>query len=169
MTTYRRSILQNILPDNSGDVYYSPFIEHASGDFWKQSIGVFKQDASNVNYLYGSSEIPLEYNSAGTSKIISVWTAAATTGNVQWDFDYRSVAGNDSTSLDQTTAQEQLTVSDAAPSSAFNRLEASMTLTSSNLSGGSTLQWRLGRDGPSESSSMADEALLFDLLLEYED
>lgn len=170
MATHRISILgQNTLPDSSGDVYFDAFANHASNDRWKHLVGVFKQDTGSVNYLYGTFEVPQNYNASGTTKIIVVWTSAATAGDVQWDFNFRSVSGNDSESLDQTSETEQETVADVAPSAAFERLESEMTPTNSNFAAGDTVQWELGRDGPNESSSMADETLLIDLLFEYTD
>lgn len=169
MATLRRSLLANILPDNSGDVYPDGFENHASNDFWKQTVMVFAQDTANVNYLYGSAEIPEEY--VDTANAVVIWTAAATTGDVQFDFEYRVVDGNDTESLDQATAEQAVTVGDSAPSAAFERLESSVALTDANLHAGATIQWRLGRDGPTEDAgtSMADEVLVFDLMLEFND
>lgn len=158
----------NTVPDSSGNVFVEPYTVKATNDVWGGLITVFNDTATRLG-LRGFISVPKNYNSGGTVKIVVVWTATATSGNVVWDFDYRGVTGNDAESLDQTGQQEQLTVTDAAPGAAHRRLEVTMTVTAGNLAADDTLEWELFRDGASGSDTMAAAALLFDVLLEYTD
>jgi len=56
-------------------------------------------DTATRDLLYGLFNVPKNY--VGTASVIIVWTTTAITGNVVWDFDYRTVAGDDANSLDQ--------------------------------------------------------------------
>jgi len=166
MATFRLPILDwSVLPISPGDVYITGYEEFATNDVWKSLIAVFKDTATRIG-LTGRFNVPKNY--VGTPKLIVVWTSPATSGNVVWDFDYRAVGGNDTESLDQTGNQESVTATDAAPSAAHERLEVPITLTAANLAVDDTVEWSLFRDGAA-ADTMADNALLVDLLFEYAD
>jgi hypothetical protein len=168
MATHRISLLSGAIPDNSGNVFIEPYTVKATNDVWGGLVTIFNDTATRLG-LRGFVSVPKNYNSGGTTKIVVVWTSTATSGNVVWDADYRAVTGDDSESLDQTSNQESVTVTDAAPGAANRRLEALMTLTAGNLAAGDTLEWELFRDGANGSDTMAAAAILFDVLLEYTD
>lgn len=170
MATLRRSMLGNsTVPDTSANVYAVPYSEHATNDNWKHLVWVYEGNSSTKDSLYGSFEVPSNY--VGTAKFIVVWTGASTSaaGNVVWDMDFRAVGGNDTESLDQATAQESETVTDAGPSAIHERLEAEMTPTAGNFAADDTVEWILSRDGVDAADTYNDEALLFDLIFEYSD
>lgn len=163
----------SIFLDNSGDVDYEPYSILATNDFWYG--GVFRFGANNAaaptvrSCIGGMSSLPWNVASTvTTAAIVPVWTSTITTNAVVWDFDYRIVGGDDTTSLDQTTATETLTVTDTAPGAANRRMTPSITATAANFSGtgGQTLQWNACRDGVDAADTLAGSALLVDLQLQ---
>lgn len=167
MATHRVPILDwSMSPDSTGNVTFEPYDIKATNDVWKALVGVYADTNTRLG-LRGRFNVPKNY--VGTAKLVAVWTSTATSGNVVWDCDYRAVGGNDAESLDQTSNQESVTVTDAAPGAANRRLEALLTLTSANLAVDDTVEFELFRDGADGADTMAAAALLFDLLFEYSD
>lgn len=170
MATFRIPILSMVRPDATGECFPQPYSVLATNDVFPRIIWRF--GSSNVaqpsarHGLYGGFVVPKNY--VGSPKAIIVWTTTLTSGNVVWDFDYRAIGGDDSESLDQT-AQETLTVTDAAPSAAHERLETSVTLTAANLAVDDEVEFLLARDGADAADTMAGSAMLFSLLFEYTD
>jgi hypothetical protein len=158
-------------PDNSGECWLEPYGILASNDAW--NYGVFRFGASNAaqptvrHGLYGQFRVPQNYVTSAV--IVPVWTATVTTGDVVWDFDYRTVGGDDTTSLDQAGVEESVSVTDASPTAAHRRLTASLSLTSGNLAAGETVQFYLARDGTDASDTMAGSAILHGLYFQYSD
>jgi hypothetical protein len=106
----------------------------------------------------------------GTANLVIVWTTTAITGDVDWDFEYRAVGGNDTESLDQTSEDEAVTGNDIAPSAIHERMEISISLTDGNFAADDTVEWQLSRDGVTEAGGgIAAKVLLFDLFFEYAD
>ena len=106
MATQRISILgANTVPDASGNVYFQPYNIVAANDVWRHLVVIFA-DSATRDLLYGQFEVPQNY--VGNAKIYPIWTAQVTSGNVVWDFDYRTVGGDDTTSLDQSGVEEAL-------------------------------------------------------------
>ena len=165
MATYRVSIFGSLIPDSSGNVYYDNYANIASNDVWKHQPLVFK-DTSTRDIAYGLFNVPKNY--VGTAKVYPVWTTTATSGNCIWDFDYRTVGGDDTTSLDQSGVEEALTVTDAAPGAAHRRLTPSMTFTAANLAADETVEFLIARDGAS-SDTIAASVMLHDLIFEWAD
>ena len=169
MATYRLPLITwASVPDNSGNVWVEPLTVAATNDVWAHFVARFKDTSTRIG-LYGCANIPKNYNSSGTTSLVVVWTATATSGNVVWDCDYRAVGGNDSESLDQSGNQESVSVTDAAPGASMRRLEASATLTASNIAADDTLQFTVFRDGTDGSDTMAADALMVGLFLQYTD
>lgn len=172
MSTIRKSILGvNTLLDSTGDAFFEPYSILATNDIFKHAI--LRLGASNAaaptvkSGVYGATTIPKDFNSSGTTKVYIYWTSTLTSGNVVFDFDYRSVGNDDSESLDQATFQESLTVTDAAPTSANNLLITSVTLTSSNLAADDIMEFFVGRDGADGSDTLAGSAIVHAVVLEY--
>lgn len=167
MATYRVPIIgHHTLPDTSGSVFFEPFPVKASNDRWKLGCWIFNDTSTRLE-LYSGFTVPKNY--VGTAKVIIVWTTSATTGNAVWDFDYRAVGGNDAESLDQTTQDETVTVTDAAPGAAYRRLETSITLTAGNFAADDTVEYLIARDGADGSETLAAAAILWDVYFEYAD
>lgn len=172
MATHRIPILGwSARPDDTGECFFEPYDLLATNDVWDRLIARF--GASNSAQptvragLHGGFTVPKNYVSA--PKIIFVWTATLTSGNVVWDFEYRTVGGDDTTSLDQAGTEESLTVTDAAPGAAHRRLETSVSLTAANLTVDEEVSFFLARDGADAADTMAGSALLFQALFEYAD
>lgn len=169
MATHRIPILgANTNPDPAGTnpPFFEPYGIKATNDAWQHLNCIFN-DTATKDKLFGLLNVPKNY--VGTAKIIVVWSSTATSGNVVWEFAYRSVGGNDTTSLDQSGVEETATATDAAPGAANRRLEVEIALTSANLAADETIEFYLARDGSSGSDTMAAAAALFQLFFEYSD
>lgn len=167
MATHRLPILgANTVPDDSGDMFFEPYSIKATNDVWEYLVAIFNDSGTRIG-LRGQFTVPQNY--VGTAKIVPVWTSTATSGDVEFDFDYRAVGGNDTESLDQAGTQESVNQNDTAPSAAHERMEAELALTSANISAGDTVQWEFFRDGTDGGDTMAAAAIVHDLLFEYAD
>ena len=167
MSTQRIAILGfGTVPDDSGDAFFEPYAVKAANDQWKRLVGVLNDTTSRVGF-YGGFVVPKNY--VGSPKIIVVWTSTATTGDVELDFDYRAVGGDDTESLDQTGTQESVNVNDTAPSAVHERLEAALSLTAGNLAADDEVEFGLFRDGTDSGDTMAASAIIFSVLFEYSD
>lgn len=169
MATHRLFIpAATLAPDPGGTnpPVPEPYTITATNDFWKHDILKYL-DTSTKDSAYGIFEVPQNY--VGTAKFYVVWTSPTTSGNVVWEVAYRTVGGDDTTSLDQTTAEETLTVTDAAPSATDRRLIPSLTATAGNFSVGESVELKVSRDGTSGSDTMAGNAILHGVMFEYTD
>jgi len=160
----RISILSN-LALQSANVYPAALDISATNDRWKHKVYTFANSGSVRISVHGSFSLPMNYSTNAALKV--VWTSPATSGNIVWDFDYRAITGDNAESLDQTSQQESVSVTDSAPTAAFSRLEASVNLTSGNFAAGDTVQFEFARDKSDAADNLANVGLLFDLLLDY--
>ncbi len=167
MATHRVPILGfGTVPDTSGDVFFEPYTIKATNDVWGRLVAIFNDTATRIG-LQGGFTVPKNY--VGSPKIVVVWTATATTGDVEWDFDFRAVGGDDTESLDQSGTQESVNINDTAPSAAHERMEASLTLTAGNFAVDDEVEFTLFRDGTNAGDTMAAAAIVFAVLFEYSD
>src|SRR3972149_4594341 len=131
MATHRLPILGwATVPDSSGNVFFEPQSVKGTNDPFAQLVAIFNDTATRIG-LGGRFTVPKNY--VGTAKLVVVWTATAIAGDVEWDFDYRAVGGDDSESLDQAGTQESVNLNDTAPGAAHRRMEVALALTSANL------------------------------------
>lgn len=162
----RMSIMGDVKPDTTGRCFLAPYDNYATNDLFRHLVAVFNDPSSGQAHgFYGRLDVPDNFGSAPV--IIPVWTATATTGNCRWRFSYRAVGGDNAESLDQATFQEQVLLTDAAPSAAHNRLAPSLALTAGNLAAGDTIEYLFERLDDSGTDTMAAVALLHDLLFSY--
>lgn len=167
MATHRIPILGfGTIPDASGDVFFEPYSVKATNDVWKRLVAIFNDTSTRIG-LRGGFVVPKNY--VGTPKIIVVWTSTAITSDVEWDFDYRAVGGDDTESLDQTGTQETVNINDTAPSAIHERMEAALALTAANLAADDEVEFELFRDGTDGGDLMAAAAIVFQVLFEYTD
>jgi hypothetical protein len=159
------------VPDSTGDAFFEPYSILATNDLFRHLIlrcGASNSAAPTVKAgVYGRFRVPEDYNTGGTVTCKVYWTSTLTSGNVVFDLDYRAIGGNDTESLDQGTYQESLTVTDAAPSAANERMEASMTITASNLAAGDTVEFFFGRDGADGADTLAGSAIVHEVIFSY--
>lgn len=154
------------VPDGSGNVFVEPYSTKATNDVWDKLVWIFNDTSTRMG-LRGSFDVPKDY--VGSPAIIVVWTATATSGDVEWDFDYRAVGGDDAESLDQSGTQESVNANDTAPSAAHERMEISLSLTAGNLAADDHLEFELFRDGTDAGDTMAAAAIVHSVLFEYAD
>lgn len=167
MATRRESILGwATVPDPTGEVFLEPYSIKATNDVWKNLVVVFSDSGTRIG-IYGLFDVPQDY--VDTANVIFVWTSTAIIGDVEWDFEYRAVGGNDIESLDQAGTQESVNANDTAPSAAHERMEISIALTDGNFAAGDTVEFFAVRDGTDAGDTMAVSALLFGLFFEYAD
>jgi hypothetical protein len=169
MATFQMSILGAAsVPDATGRCFMEPYSIKATNDLFRHMVFVFNDPSSSEAHgIYGVFLIPQNY--VGTPRVYPVWTSTATSGNVKWDFDYRAIGGDDTESLDQNSFQQQLTVTDAAPSATNERNTPSLSLTAGNLAAGDTVEFYLTREDGGGVDTMAAAATLHDLIFEYAD
>lgn len=167
MATHRISIIGwSAVPDGTGDVFLEPYDVKATNDVWDRLVLVFNDTATRIG-IHGHFDVPQNY--VGTANLIVVWTTTATTGDVEWDFDYRAVGGNDAESLDQAGTQESVNSNDTAPSATDERMEISIALTDGNFATGDTVEWAFFRDGSDAGDTISGAVQVHDLLFEYAD
>ena len=167
MATHEISLLgPSTVPDTSGNCWQEPYTIAATNDVWALLVYRFKDSGTKVG-VYGQFTVPQNY--VGTAAVKPVWTATATTGNIVWQFEYRTVGGDDTTSLDQAGTEETPNVTDAAPTAAHRRLQPTISPTSANFAAGETVEYYFVRDGSVVGDTLAADGLLFDLLLSYSD
>jgi len=168
MTTRREKMLGwSTKPDNSGEVFFEPYGIKATNGKWDRMVGIFN-DSATKDGLHGSFDVPKGY--VDTANLIIVWTSIATSGDVDWELEYRAVGGDDTESLDQATAQESVPVNDIAPSAINERMEVSVSLTDGNFAIDDTVSFILFRDGVVEAGGgIVAAVILFGLFFEYND
>jgi hypothetical protein len=166
MAKHRWPILNwSMIPDGDGDAFIEPYDIKATNDAWKRLVLIFN-DSGVKDVLHGGFTVPQNY--VGTPKLAITWTSTATSGDVEWDFDYRAVGGDDTESLDQATAQESVNLNDTAPSAIHEKMECLITL-SANFAAGDEVEFDFGRDGADAGDTMAAAAIVFNVLFEYLD
>src|SRR3990167_8466632 len=139
-------------PAASGNVFFEPYDVKATNDVWDRLVCIFNDTATRLG-LHGGFIVPKNY--VGGAKIIVVWTSTAITGDVEWDFDYRAVGGDNVESLDQAGTQESVNLNDTAPSAAHERMEVALALTSTNLAVDDEVTFELFRDGTDVGDTLA--------------
>jgi hypothetical protein len=168
MATHRMSIWPGAMPDSTGRARLVPYNVIATNDLFQHLVGVCDDPAAaQAHGFYGAFTVPKSY--VGSPAIKVVWTTSAITGNAKLDFDYRAVGGDDLESLDQTTFQEALTVTDAAPSAAHERMEASMAITAANVAIDDLLTWYLTREDGTGVDTIAAAVTIHDVVFEWAD
>jgi len=170
MATHQISILgPATIPDTTGRCFVEPYTVKATNDLFAHLVIVFADPGGAEEHgIYGVFTVPQNYS--GSPVVIPVWTSTATSGNCRWEFSYRAVGGDDSESLDQATFQEEVQVTDAAPTATDRRLAPTgMALTAGNLAAGDTVEFYFKRLDDSGTDTMAAAATLHELLFQYAD
>ena len=167
MTTHKLSIFGKLIPDSSGNVFPVPFADISVNDLWKYLPLVFA-DSATRDGAGGSFTVPNNYSAALVDpKIVVRWTSTVTTGDTEWDFDYRAVDVGET--LDPSSVQESVNQGDTAPGTARLLLEAELTLARANITVGDLLQFTLFRDGTDGGDTMSADAHVHDVLFVYDD
>ena len=173
MATHRIPILGFATrPDDTGECFFEPEdLNFGSSDIARQfvlALGSALAAAPTVKHgVYGAFRVPKNF--VQTPKIIIEWSSTLTTGDAVFDFDYNTVAGNDTDSFDPAAWQESLTVTDTVSGTARRKMTAEVTPTSANYSVDDIVQFFFGRDGVDAADTLAGRAYVFELSLEYLD
>lgn len=167
MATHRFSILghNTSLDGAGGDVFYEPWSVDAGSPVHDVLVLNFSVSAVTANLLSGSFMVPENYS--GTALIRVLWASAANTNAVVWDFAYNSIT--DAEPMDPASATESVTVTTTVDGTALDLNTSDMTLTSGNFAAGDIVQFSLSRDGANGSDTMANDAVVFDVLFQYAD
>lgn len=147
--------------------FVAPYPTEATNDLWDTSVIYFPN--SGTPGISGRFHVPVRYASQPAFKII--WTSVATTNDLAFTLIYRVVSGDDTESMDQSGQDETVYNIVEAPSASHERkISFLVPLTPSNFSAESIVEYKLYRDVADESNegtSMADDALIFDVEFEY--
>ena len=137
-----------------------------TNDIYESFVWVFEDDSLDI-FVYGMFHVPSDYND--NANVVWVWTADATSGNVQWQFAYNTIGGNDTESLDPSAVDESDIFTDAAPSATFERMEVVRSLTDANFAANDTVLYRFSRNGVGPNDTLAANAVLVGLYFQYDD
>jgi len=164
MATQDKNLMENLQPDDTGGCFPSNLVAEGATN-WLHEVFGFLANAARSR-LHGLIEIPSDY--VGAAVIVVDHTANASTGDVDWEFEYRVLAAGDN--MDQAP-QEALgtdAASSAAIATAFDRQTTSITLTTpGNFVASRFLQFALVRNAATDTLSVS--ALLAKLKLQYSD
>ena len=165
MATHQLPILgPSTLPDTSGNVYAEPAaIVLQANDRYSQLVFVFVDTATRI-LLGGAFIVPQNY--VGTPKVGLIWATTATSGNADWEFDYKAIA--DGESADPSSDDESVGAVVAAPDTARLTKVTEIALTGGNFAAGDLVQFSIARDG-SESDTIAAGLFLLAAYFSYAD
>lgn len=167
MATHRLPIINaHTMPDSSGTVFFDVSSNVDTNDRYNHLLLAFTSQGARQG-VAGKFVVPKNY--VGTASIIVVWRTSATSGDVVWDFDYTAVGGDNSESMDPSSDQETVTVTDTAGGAAQRRMECSMSLTAANLAADDEVLFNFYRDGVNASDTLAASAWVESILFQYAD
>lgn len=168
MATQQISILGGAVPDTTGRCWFEPYDVYATNDVWKGLVVRFKDPTSGQAHgIYGWFVVPQQYVTSAV--VIPVWTTTVTTGNCRWRFTYRTVGGDDTTSMDQTGSEEAVRIADVAPGAAHRRLTPPIALTSANFAAGEIVEYLFERQDLSADDTLNSDCVMFDLVFQFSD
>jgi hypothetical protein len=168
MATHQISMMGLIQPDATGRCWVEPYDVIATNDVWRHPVVRFKDPgAGEAHGFYSQFTVPQNY--VGNAAILPIWTSTATTGNCCWRATYRTVGGDDTTSLDQAGNEQQVSVTDAAPGAANRRMTPTISPTAANFAAGETVEYLFERFDNTAADTMAADSVLHDLIFQYTD
>ncbi len=123
--------------------------------------------SSTKDALHGRFAVPIDY--VDTANLVIVWDVNATSNDVEWDWDYRTVAGNDAESFNQAGSTGTVGTNDTAGSAAFERMELTIALTDGDFVAKDTVDFILFRDQVDAGDTTTIAVTLKELFFEYND
>jgi len=152
------------VPDGSGNVFFQPYTAVDSGAVIDPLVLTFADDASKMG-VRSIFTVPQNYIGSASFRII--WTANSSVSNsVVWDLSYLTRSGTEDMGAAATSTSD--TVTDAHTGTAFERNDAEITVTDGDFAAGDQVLYELFRDGANGSDDLADDALVFQILFEYD-
>lgn len=166
MATHRLSIIGHALAIDGalGEVFFEPWAVDAGTPLHDTLVLNFSA-TSTKDEIHGSFMVPENY--VGTPLIRVLWTSAATTNDVVWDFDYNAVT--DTESMDPGAVDQAVTVTTTVDGTANDLNTSDLSLTASNFAAGDIVQFSLARDQSDSADTMANDAIVHDVLFQYAD
>jgi len=170
VATHRIPILGfQTIPDTTGRAFFEPYSVKATTDNFKHLVLVLDNPGASEDHgVYGAFDVPVNY--VGTAVIRIYWTTTATTGTCLFAFDYAATGGNDTETLDGTF-DEQIDISDVAPSATDERLNVTGSVTDGNFAAGDLVEFYFYRDGSTggPTDNLAAAVTIHGLYFEYND
>jgi hypothetical protein len=164
MATHRISIgTWALLPDTSGNVWLEPAAITQTNDRFPQLAARFK-DTATKDSLGFRFQVPQNY--VANPKFGVNWTTTATSGNAIFNVDYQSAS--QTSTLDPSTDDENLTVTTAAPGSSQTGVLSELAATANKFAAGDVVQGKLSRNGAG-SDTIAADLMVYDMYFEYTD
>lgn len=157
-------------PDTTGRAWFETYTVKATNDIFKHLVLVLDNPGASQNHgVYGAFIVP--NNFIGSPVVRIHWTSTATSGTCLFAFDYRAIGGDDAESLDQATFQEQIDISDVAPTATDRLLSVTGALTAGNFAIGDLVEFFFYRDGTTgaPTDTLAAAVTVHGLYFEYSD
>lgn len=155
--------------DTTGECFVEEYPVTAANDHWKHNVirlGSAAAAQPTVKHgFYGRFRVPHDYT--GSASLEITWTSPITSGDVSFGCELRDVSGDDSESLDQTTAHETPTVTDTAPGAVNRKMKATLSLTSANYAADDEVVFYFFRDGTAGADTLAGPVVINDVVLQY--
>lgn len=165
MATRQISIRGGFNPDSSGDVWWGPYSIGGAIN-WNPYVIYFVDGGSKVGGD-GSFLVPDDY--VGNAQFIIEWTANDTSGDVVWEMDYGSVGGNDTETNTGVINETGINVTDTAPSVTHERLQATISTTSTGFAAGDRVFYTLDLDGADAACTLGTTGIVTDIIFQYTD
>lgn len=171
VTAKRVSLLNHTLRmDTTGNCYPAALAAVFGG--YDNGVAFAFKAAAAGGWLRGTFETPESWT-ARTLQLAVIWTANHTSNSAIWQFRYKVIGGNDTTvvdidltaTTDEGSSGAYLTITDAAPSTAKERLTAFIALDESFWVANGTVVWELFR-AYTGSDTMNATAVLLDLMID---
>jgi hypothetical protein len=157
-TTFRIPIFgASTLPDTSGNITPEPSAVNLLANDLYQGLVFKAADSGTKVTLGGAFKVPQNY--AGTPKFGIFVATTATTGDWQYDVDYRTIVDNDS--VDPTTHEESITGLITVPGTARLADIQELAATAGNFSAGDSVFFLMGRDGAQAADTLAAGLYIF--------
>lgn len=152
------------LPDTSGSVYAEPAaINLQSNDRYPNDVIVFADTSTRIGIGF---QVRVPKNYVGTPVFIVEYSTVATSGNYDWEIDYRAIA--DTESMDPSTDQENLRAVAAAPGTARLRAAVTLAATGGNFAADDLVMGTLFRDG-ADADTISGSLYVWGLYFSYAD
>lgn len=166
MATHRFTVIGHALSiDGSlGEVFFEPWSVDAGTPLHDTLVLNFSA-TSTKDEIHGSFMVPENY--VGSPLIRILWSSAATSGDVVWDFDYNAIT--DTESMDPGAVDEAVTVTTTVDGTTLDLNTSDLSLTAGNFSAGDIVKFSLARDQSDANDTMANDAVVFDVLFQYAD
>lgn len=163
MATFQEIIAFNSF-DTSGDVFQEPYSIKDTGAVIDPIVTIFNDSGTKIG-ARGRFIVPQNY--VGTSKIIALWNANATTGDAVFDFSY--LTRTDTEDMGAAATDTGDTVTTTTDGTAFGLNTSEMTLTAGDFAAGDIVPFEFFRDGANASDTLAAAVIFWALIFQYSD